>query len=63
METQTVIEQNNTYNIIYSNGVASNIYIAASNLKEACKKAKAMPEVSRLTYYKVKRCYNGGVRG
>ena len=56
-------EQSNTYNVIYSNGTPSNIYIIASNIKEACQKAKGMQSKIGSSYYKVKRCYNGGVRG
>lgn len=56
-------EQSNTYNVIYSNGTPSKIYIVASNLKDACQKAKEMQAEIGSSYYKVKRCYNGGVRG
>ena len=56
-------EQNNTYNIIYSSGKSSSIYIIASNLKDACIKAKKMERQIGSSHYKVKRCYNGGVRG
>ena len=55
--------QQNTYNIIYSNGKPSNIYIVASNIKDACKEAKKRISEIGSAYYKVKRSYNGGVRG
>ncbi len=53
--------QNNTYAVYDSMGRKMEIYIIASNIREACNKAKAMKEVPY--YHKVKRCYNGGVRG
>ena len=53
--------QDNLYNVIYSSGKVSDIYINASNIKEACEKARKMQIGS--AYYKVVRCYNGGVRG
>jgi hypothetical protein len=56
-------EQNNTYQVIASNGVTVLDYITASNLKDACKIAKGKQKEYRTAYYKVKRCYNGGVRG
>lgn len=54
-------EQSNTYVVYDSMGRRMDIYITASNIKEACKKAKQMKEVPY--YHKVKRAYNGGVRG
>jgi hypothetical protein len=54
---------NNTYNVIYSNGKPSSIYIIASNIKDACVQAKKMEKQIGSSHYKVKRCYNGGVRG
>ena len=54
-------EQNNTYQVIASNGVTVLDYITASNLKDACQIAKQNKYAT--AYYKVKRCYNGGVRG
>lgn len=60
---KTLKEQNNTYNVIYSNGKPSKIYIVASNLKDACIEAKKRISEIGSSYYKVKRCYNGGVRG
>lgn len=61
--THTTNTQSNCYNIIYSNGKPSNIYIVASNLKDACKEAKSRQNEIGSNNYKVKRCYNGGVRG
>lgn len=58
-------KQENTYQVIYSDGVTQLDLICASNLKEAKKiasenaKTKGYPTA----YYKVSRCYNGGVRG
>lgn len=59
----TTNEQSNTYNIIDSMGRPTSIYITASNLKDACKEAKSREREIGSSYYKVKRCYNGGVRG
>ena len=57
-------EQNNTYIIIDSMGRRTDIYLMASNIKEACQIAKEKAKEKNLgNYYKVKRCYNGGVRG
>jgi len=53
--------QNNTYMVISSNGITILDYIIASNLNEACKIAKSKKYTT--AYYKVKRGYNGGVRG
>ena len=63
IQAMTTAIQQNTYNVIYSNGKPSKIYITASNIKEASKKAKAMQKEIGSAYYKVVRCYNGGVRG
>jgi hypothetical protein len=57
------IEQSNTYNVIDSMGRPTKIYIIASNLKEACVEAKKRQNEIGSNYYKLKRCYNGGVRG
>lgn len=57
------MEQKNTYNVIFSDGKSSKIFIIASNLKDACKEAKERQKEIGSSYYKVKRCYNGGVRG
>lgn len=56
-------EQNNWYNVIDSMGRPTKIYIIASNIKDACKEAKTRIKEIGSSYYKVKRCYNGGVRG
>ena len=55
--------QSNSYNVIYSSGKPSNIYITASNIKEAYSEAKKIQSQIGSSYYKLKRCYNGGVRG
>lgn len=57
------IEQSNTYNVIDSMGRPTKIYIIASNIKEACAEAKKRESEIGSAYYKVKRCYTGGVRG
>ena len=59
--TTTQTEQANTYMVYDSMGRRMEIYITASNIKDACRIAKNMKEVPY--YHKVKRCYNGGVRG
>jgi hypothetical protein len=59
----TTATQQNSYNVVYSNGKPSKIYITASNIKDACKIAKQMQKEIGSAYYKVVRCYNGGVRG
>jgi hypothetical protein len=63
-ETKTT-EQNNTYMVLYSNGVTVLDYIYASNLNEAKKIAAENAKIKNYgtAYYKVTRCYNGGVRG
>lgn len=55
--------QSNTYNVIDSMGRPTKIYIIASNIKDACVEAKKRQSEIGSAYYKVKRCYNGGVRG
>lgn len=57
------IEQNNLYVVIDSMGRETKIYIGASNLPEAQAEAKKRIAEIGSAYYKVKRCYNGGVRG
>jgi hypothetical protein len=59
----TTATQSNTYQIIYSSGKPSSIYIVASNLTDAKKEAKKREQEIGSAYYKVVRCYNGGVRG
>lgn len=44
-------------------GRPTKIYIIASNIKEACVEAKKRKSEIGSSYYKVKRCYTGGVRG
>jgi hypothetical protein len=56
-------QQNNLYNVIYSSGQPSKIYITASNIKDACTEAKKIQKQIGSSHYKIKRCYNGGVRG
>jgi hypothetical protein len=56
-------EQSNYYNVVDSMGRPTKIYIIASNIKEACLEAKKRQSEIGSCYYKVKRCYNGGVRG
>lgn len=62
MEKQE-IKQNNTYQVIDSMGRKTNIYIIASNIKNACEEAKGRQAEIGSCYYKIIRCYNGGVRG
>ncbi len=59
------IKQENTYMVLYSDGVTVLDYICASNLNEAKQIAKENAKVKNYgtAYYKVARCYNGGVRG
>ena len=52
-------KQNNTYQVLYSDGVTVLEYIMASNLKEAKEIAKT--KNYKTAYYMVRRCYNGGV--
>jgi hypothetical protein len=59
----TTATQSNTYQIIYSSGKPSSIYIVASNITDAKKQAKKREQEIGSAYYKVVRCYNGGVRG
>ena len=58
-------EQQNTYQVIYSDGVKIIDFIIASNLTEAKKIASENAKTKNYgtSYYKVARCYNGGVRG
>lgn len=57
--------QENTYQVIYSDGVTVLDYIVAANLSEAKKIAaeNAKSKDYGTAYYKVARCYNGAVRG
>ena len=56
-------DQANTYQVFDSMGRARNIYICASNIQDARKVAKMHEREIGSAYYKVKRSYNGGVRG
>jgi hypothetical protein len=58
-------EQINTYKVVYSDGVKVLDFIYASNLSEAKKIASENAKTKKYgtSYYKVARCYNGGVRG
>lgn len=58
---EMTMKQENTYMVISSNGITVLDYITASNLNEACKIAKKTKYTT--AYYKIKRAYNGGVRG
>ena len=53
--------QNNTYEVVYSDGVRILDYIIASNLAEAKKIASEKARNYGTAYYMVRRCYNGGV--
>ena len=44
-------------------GRTTSIYIIASNIKEAYAEAKKREKEIGSAYYKVKRTYNGGIRG
>jgi hypothetical protein len=55
--------QQNTYQVIYSDGKRVLDQFTASNLTEAKQIAKSRARNYRTAYYKVSRCYNGGVRG
>ena len=59
-------EQVNVYAVVYSCGTASKTYINASNIKQAyelAKKKQADEKLNFGNYWKLKRVYNGGVRG
>ena len=53
----------NAYKVVYSDGVTVLEIILASNLNEAKKIAAGNAKNYRTAYYKVARCYNGGIRG
>lgn len=57
--------QENTYQVIYSDGITVVDFFTAANLTEAKKIAaeRAKRIDYRTAYYKVSRCYNGAVRG
>ncbi len=58
------IKQSNYYNVIDSMGRSTNIYYCASNIKDAFNMFKSDKVNFQKHYYgKLKRSYNGGVRG
>lgn len=65
MTTETKkTEQSNCYNVVDSMGRPTSIYYFASNIKEAFKIFKADSANFQKYYYgKLKRAYNGGIRG
>lgn len=63
MNTEIKKEQNNTYYIIDSMGRNTNKAVIASNIKDAYVEAKKIVKDLGISYYKLKRSYNGGVRG
>jgi hypothetical protein len=57
-------EQNNMYTVLDSMGRPTGIYYAASNMNEAWQAFKEDKDNYQKHYYgRLKRCYNGGVRG
>lgn len=61
---QHKIEQSNYYNVVDSMGRHTTIYYCASNIEDAFKMFKADTANFQKHYYgKLKRGYNGGVRG
>jgi hypothetical protein len=65
MTTETKkIEQSNYYNVVDSMGRPTSIYYCASNINDAFKMFKAdAVNFQKHSYGKLKRAYNGGVRG
>ena len=55
--------QANSYQVIDSIGRPTNIWLIASNIKEAYKEARKIEKQIGSRYYKLQRCYNGRVRG
>lgn len=56
--------QSNLYNVVDSMGRPTNIYYTASNINDAYKMFKADKiNYQKYSYGKLKRGYNGGVRG
>jgi hypothetical protein len=56
--------QNNWYNVTDSSGRPTDIYYIASNIKDAFKAFKEDKLNFQKHYHgKLRRCYNGGVRG
>lgn len=58
-------KQENIYQVVYSDGVRILDYIHASNLQEAKKIAAENAKIKNYgtSFYKVARCYSGGVNG
>jgi len=50
-------KQQNFYEVYSPNGLGNGIFILASNLKEAKKILRKMPETIVSPYYYVRRCY------
>ena len=65
MTVEKKIEQSNYYEVVYSDGVTIIDNFFASNLQEAKKIASENARVKNYgtAYFKVRRCYNGGVHG
>lgn len=57
------IEQANWYVIYDSMGRRTELYVLASNIQDARREARKIEDKIGSVYYKVQRCYNGGVRG
>jgi hypothetical protein len=58
------IEQSNLYNVVDSMGRPTSIYYCASNINEAFKMFKTDKDNFQKYYYgKLKRTYNGGIKG
>lgn len=56
-------QQSNIYFIIDSMGRNTNKAVIASNIKDAYNEAKKIVKDLGISYYKLKRSYNGGIRG
>lgn len=63
MTTGKKIEQENWYVIYDSMGRRTEKYVIAANINEARKEARKIENQIGSRWYKVVRCYNGGVRG
>lgn len=61
--TETKTAQQNSYRVYDSSGRATEIAICASNINDAFKIFKSLPEYNKYCFGKIRRCYNGGVRG
>ena len=62
--TANKIEQSNCYNVVDSMGRPTDVYYFASNMKDAFNLFKQdKPNFQKHYYGKLKRSYNGGVRG